>query len=41
VLHGSAEQLDLLLWRRIPLAEVSVTGDKALAAAFLAWPDLD
>ncbi|HEX3782426.1 MAG TPA: maleylpyruvate isomerase family mycothiol-dependent enzyme [Pseudonocardiaceae bacterium] len=40
VLRGSAEQLDLLLWRRIPLTEVTVAGDEALATAFLGWPRL-
>lgn len=35
---GTAEELDLALWGRIPLAELRVAGDRPLAAALLAWP---
>jgi uncharacterized protein (TIGR03083 family) len=38
---ASAEQLDLLLWRRIPLDNLTITGDPALATAFLTWADLN
>ncbi|HEY0640821.1 MAG TPA: maleylpyruvate isomerase family mycothiol-dependent enzyme [Pseudonocardiaceae bacterium] len=40
VVAGTAEQLDLLLWRRVSLADLAVSGDRALAMAFLAAPDL-
>lgn len=38
---GRAEQLDLLLWRRIGLHALSITGDEPLARAFLSGPELD
>ncbi|XVS64982.1 hypothetical protein ACQPYE_02660 [Actinosynnema sp. CA-299493] len=38
--EGTAEQLYLLLWRRLGVAEVAVAGDRAKADALLAWPDL-
>ncbi|WP_367132880.1 maleylpyruvate isomerase family mycothiol-dependent enzyme [Saccharothrix sp. HUAS TT1] len=42
---GTAEQLYLLLWRRLALADMvaagsAVTGDAAVAEALLAWPNL-
>ncbi|ROP38769.1 maleylpyruvate isomerase family mycothiol-dependent enzyme [Saccharothrix texasensis] len=37
---GTAEQLYLLLWRRLGVREVTVTGDRAKADALLGWPDL-
>ncbi|MCE6994191.1 maleylpyruvate isomerase family mycothiol-dependent enzyme [Saccharothrix sp. S26] len=39
-LTGTAEQLYLLLWRRLGVGEVTVTGDGAAADALLGWPDL-
>ncbi len=36
-LRGTASDLDLLLWGRLPLAAVEVLGDAALPGAFLAW----
>jgi len=36
--RGTASDLDLWLWRRAE--EVQVEGDPAVAAAFLAWPNL-
>jgi uncharacterized protein (TIGR03083 family) len=41
VVTGSAEQLDLMLWRRIEPDPDRVEGDGELLAAFLAWPALD
>ncbi|MBP2340519.1 maleylpyruvate isomerase family mycothiol-dependent enzyme [Saccharothrix coeruleofusca] len=41
VVRGTAEQLYLLLWRRLPVSGVAVEGDAALVAEFLAWPGLD
>ncbi|GAB2988452.1 maleylpyruvate isomerase family mycothiol-dependent enzyme [Saccharothrix stipae] len=38
---GTAEQLYLLLWRRLGVAEVTVTGDDAAVVALLGWPNLD
>ncbi len=37
---GTAEQLYLLLWRRLGTEEVTVTGDRAKAEALIGWPDL-
>lgn len=37
---GTAEELDLLLWGRITLHDVAVSGDTELATAFLSWPNL-
>lgn len=37
---GTAEQLDLLLWRRTEADLGHVKGDSELVAAFLAWADL-
>lgn len=37
---GTAEQLYLLLWRRVAREEVTVTGDVAGVEALLAWPRL-
>jgi uncharacterized protein (TIGR03083 family) len=39
-ISGTAQQLDLLLWRRVELRGLDVAGDPALATAFLAWPSL-
>ena len=33
--------IDLILWRRRPLADATVTGDGELVRAFLAWNELD
>ena len=41
VVTGSAEQLDLMLWRRLRPDDGQVEGDAELLAAFLAWPVLD
>jgi uncharacterized protein (TIGR03083 family) len=41
VVTGSAEQLDLMLWRRVQPEADQVEGDAELLAAFLAWPGLD
>jgi uncharacterized protein (TIGR03083 family) len=40
VVEAPASDLDLLLWRRIPMERVGVAGDAAILARFLAWPDL-
>ena len=40
VVTGSAEQLDLMLWRRLQPDPDHVEGDAELLAAFLAWPRL-
>jgi hypothetical protein len=40
VVTGSAEQLDLMLWRRIGPNPGQIDGDAELLAAFLAWPAL-
>jgi uncharacterized protein (TIGR03083 family) len=40
VVTGSAEQLDLMLWRRVEPDPDRIEGDAELLAAFLAWPDL-
>ncbi|PSL54003.1 uncharacterized protein (TIGR03083 family) [Saccharothrix carnea] len=37
---GTAEELYLLLWRRVGLGEVRVSGDRAKAEALIAWPSL-
>ncbi|MFI9010402.1 maleylpyruvate isomerase family mycothiol-dependent enzyme [Actinosynnema sp. NPDC053489] len=37
---GSAQQLYLLLWRRVGVGEVEVAGDRSKAEALLGWPDL-
>ncbi|QFZ16480.1 maleylpyruvate isomerase family mycothiol-dependent enzyme [Saccharothrix syringae] len=37
---GPAEQLYLLLWRRVGLEGVTVTGDRAGVEALLSWPRL-
>jgi hypothetical protein len=37
---GTAERLYLLLWRRLGVEEVTVTGDLAKADALLGWADL-
>ncbi|NUT49325.1 MAG: maleylpyruvate isomerase family mycothiol-dependent enzyme [Saccharothrix sp.] len=37
---GTAEQLYLLLWRRLAVEEVTIEGDAEKAAELLAWPDL-
>jgi uncharacterized protein (TIGR03083 family) len=41
VVSGSAERLDLMLWRRVQPEPGQVEGDADLLAAFLAWPGLD
>lgn len=41
VVTGTAEQLDLMLWRRIEPDPGHVEGDAGLLTAFLAWPALD
>ncbi len=41
IVSGTAEQLDLLLWRRIDADPAHIDGDAALLDAFLAWPSLD
>ena len=41
LLSGTAEQLDLLLWRRTEVELGHVEGDQELVAAFVAWADLD
>ncbi|HEY3259313.1 MAG TPA: hypothetical protein VGJ95_03450 [Pseudonocardiaceae bacterium] len=41
VVTAGAEQLDLMLWRRIEPNAAKVDGDAELLAAFLAWPPLD
>jgi uncharacterized protein (TIGR03083 family) len=38
---GTAEQLDLLLWRRTEVDLGQIKGDPELVAAFVAWADLD
>ncbi len=40
-LRGSASDLLLVLWRRIPLDRIEVLGDRAVADRFLGWQDLD
>jgi uncharacterized protein (TIGR03083 family) len=40
VVEATASDLDLLLWRRIPMEKVGVAGDAAILGRFLAWPDL-
>ncbi|MFD1146393.1 maleylpyruvate isomerase family mycothiol-dependent enzyme [Saccharothrix hoggarensis] len=40
VVTGTAEQLYLLLWRRIGVEEVVVTGDATKVDAVLQWPNL-
>jgi uncharacterized protein (TIGR03083 family) len=37
---GTAEQLYLLLWRRLAVEDVTVTGDRAKVDALLGWPKL-
>ncbi|MEU4763521.1 maleylpyruvate isomerase family mycothiol-dependent enzyme [Actinosynnema sp. NPDC023794] len=37
---GTAEQLYLLLWRRLVVEDVTVTGDRAKVDALLGWPEL-
>ncbi|MEU4738828.1 maleylpyruvate isomerase family mycothiol-dependent enzyme [Actinosynnema sp. NPDC023658] len=37
---GTAEQLYLLLWRRLGMGEVTVTGDDVTVEALLGWPNL-
>ena len=37
---GTSEELLLALWRRQPLDPRSLTGDRILGAAFIAWTDL-
>lgn len=41
VVTGRADQLDLLLWRRVEADPEHVDGDADLLAAFLAMPDLN
>jgi hypothetical protein len=41
VLTGTASDLLLVLWRRLPLETVQVDGDPAAARAFLQLADLD
>jgi hypothetical protein len=36
VIEGTAVQLDLVLWKRLPASVLAVEGDVAVAAAFLA-----
>lgn len=38
---GTAEQLDLMLWRRLQADPRHVHGDARLLDAFLSWPSLD
>jgi uncharacterized protein (TIGR03083 family) len=40
-LSGTASDLVLLLYRRIPLGQVAVTGDASLATAFVDWLVVD
>jgi uncharacterized protein (TIGR03083 family) len=40
VISGSAEQLYLLLWRRVSIEGLTVKGDETRALAFLGWPNL-
>jgi uncharacterized protein (TIGR03083 family) len=40
VVSGRAEQLYLLLWRRLPLDGLGVKGDRSVAAALVTWSDL-
>lgn len=40
VVTASAETLDLMLWRRVPLDPDRTQGDAELLSAFLAWPGL-
>ena len=40
-ISGTASDLVLLLYRRIPLDDVAVTGDRALATAFVDWLVVD
>jgi uncharacterized protein (TIGR03083 family) len=39
--QGNAAQLVLLLWRRLPPDAMTIIGDRALLARFLAYPDLN
>lgn len=39
--RAPASDLLLLLWRRVPPADIEVFGDKQLLEEFLAWMDLD
>jgi hypothetical protein len=40
-LRGGASDLVLALWRRLPIDAIDVSGDRDLAARFLATADLD
>ena len=40
VVETTASNLDLLLWRRIPLDGLRIKGDAGLVDRFVAWPDL-
>jgi uncharacterized protein (TIGR03083 family) len=40
-LHGTASDLVLTLFRRLPLERLHLTGDRALAEQLLAWTSLD
>ena len=39
--RGSGSDLLLMLWRRIPLSELGVHGDRALVERFVGWMDLE
>ncbi|GAA3993422.1 maleylpyruvate isomerase family mycothiol-dependent enzyme [Allokutzneria multivorans] len=41
VVNGTAEQLDLVLWRRIPLTALAVEGEVELVDALVSWTSLD
>ena len=41
VIRGSAHDLLLAMWHRLPLTEVEISGDRSLVEAFLSWIDED
>ncbi|MFB9908888.1 maleylpyruvate isomerase family mycothiol-dependent enzyme [Allokutzneria oryzae] len=41
VVSGTAEQLDLLLWRRVPVDELTVDGEVGVVDSLVSWTGLD